>query len=202
MLYTIIFDGDNYRLMLWDKQQIASVVSDDDIDHLIDFNGAPIRHKDVFKEPLRVSFAAVYPGDADLEIPDICVFEGRLYLNERAYQVLGELLREDGEFLDVVDDRGERGYVYTPLRVAEDVDAIDWFSTKQNDWGYFDHLAFHEKRVENWNVFRMKHDGYMSLFCQPAVKDAIEKEKLTGVYITNDLANIFPQDYGSVAPLN
>lgn len=202
MLYKLIFNEDNYRLMLWDKEQIASEVGDDDIDHLIDINGAPVRHKGVFKEPLRVSFAPVYPGDADLKIPDLCVFEGRLYLSEPAHRVLEELLKVDGEFLDVIDDRGERGFVYTPLRVAEDVEAIDWSCSKPNDWNYFDHLAFYEERVKNWNVFRMSHDGYMSLFCQPAVKEAIEKENLSGLYITNDLANIFPQDHSAVASLN
>jgi hypothetical protein len=202
MLYTLVFNGDEYRLMLWDKEQIASVVGNDDINHLIDINGAPVRHKDVFKEPLRVSFAPVYPGDVALKIPDLCVLEGRLYLSAQAYEVLGEILKEDGEFLDVIEERGERGFVYTPLRVAEDLEAIDWSCSKPNDWNYFDHLAFHEERVRGWSVFRMKHDGYMSLFCQPAVKDAIEKTKLTGVYITSDLANIFPQAPGAAAPLN
>src|SRR5690606_177394 len=125
MLYTLVFDGDTYRLMLWDKEQISSIVGDDDIDHLIDINGAPIRHKEVFSNPLRVSFAAVYPGDANLKIPDLCVFEGRLYLNERAHQVLGKILADDGEFLGVIDDRGKPGFVYTPLRVAENVGGLD-----------------------------------------------------------------------------
>lgn len=35
-----------------------------------------------------------------------------------------------------------------------------------------------------------------------AIKQAIEKTGLSGLYITNDLANIFPQGHSSVAPLN
>ena len=68
MIYSLAFDNSKYRLMLWDKEQIASIVNDDDIDHLIDINGAPISHKDVFIEPLRVSFAAKFPQDKKLLI--------------------------------------------------------------------------------------------------------------------------------------
>lgn len=188
--------------MLWDKEQIASIVSDDDIDHLIDINGAPIRHKSVFTVPLRVSFAAKYPQDKKLFIPDLCVFEGRLFLNEKAYKTIGRLIENDGEFLEVVDDNGNQGFVFTPLKIAEDVNGLDLKLSKKNEWGDVVHLAFNEEAVKNWTVFRTEYNAFMTLHCQEVVKKAIEETHLTGLYLTNDLANIFPENQTSFAPLN
>ncbi len=191
MLYTMVFDGSKYLLMLWDKAQISSIVNDNDIDHLIDINGAPIRHKEVFKDPLHVSFNPLFKSDQGLQVPDICVFEGRLYLNSKAYEVLGDLIRDDGEFLPTVDDKGEAGYIFTPLRVAESIDALDTGLSRKNEWGDLENLAFHENLVKDWSVFRTEFDCYMSLQCQENIKEAIEKSGLTGVFFTTDLGNTF-----------
>jgi hypothetical protein len=188
--------------MLWDKEQIASIVRDDDIDHLIDINGAPIAHKSVFTVPLRVSFEAIYPQDKKLLVPDLCVFEGRLFLNSKAYKALAGLIGADGEFLDVIDENGNHGFVFTPLRIAEDVNGLDSRLSQKNEWGDVEHLAFNEDAVKNWAVFRTEYNGFMTLHCQAGVKNAIEDAELTGLYITNDLASIFPEDRSSVAPLN
>jgi hypothetical protein len=202
MLYTLVFDSRKYMLMLWDKEQIASIVSDDNIDHLIDINGAPIRHKAVFTAPLRVSFEARYPQDKELLTPDLCVFEGRLFLNEKAYEAVAGLIESDGEFLDVVDEKGNKGFVFTPLRIAEDVNGLDLEFSKKNEWGDVVHLAFKEYAVKNWTVFRTEFNGYMTLHCDANFKKAIEDAQLSGLYITNDLASIFPDDRASVTAIN
>lgn len=202
MLYTLVFDNKKYMLMLWDKKQISSIVGDDNIDHLIDINGAPTRHKSIFTTPLRVSFKAIYPQDKTLLTPDLCVFEGRLFLNAKAYEAVAELIKSDGEFLDVIDENGNRGFVFTPLHVAEDVDGLDLALSKKNEWGDVEHLAFKEGAVKNWSVFRTKFNGYMTLHCNANLKMAIEDAQLTGLYITNDLANIFPEDQHAVTTLN
>ncbi|WP_347329849.1 hypothetical protein [Marinimicrobium locisalis] len=203
MLYRVLFDANRYRLPLWDQDQIARYVSDDDIEHLIDMNGAPISHKGVFPEPLKMSFEPRFPGDKKLEIPDIAILEGRLYLNAKALQVLKPLLEADGEFLDLVDERGEPGALFTPMHVAEDVEAIDWNKTVLSDWAGFEHLSFHENKVHPWRVFRTRKDGYQGLFCQedPVVK-AIRQYELTGAYITEDLASIHPIAFSEVASGN
>jgi hypothetical protein len=204
VVYSLIFDSNRFRSFHFDDDQITRIIGeldDDTIDKRIDINGVPRRYQELIREPLSLSFPIVDKEDKNKAIPDLDVFQGRLFLSNKAYEALRALIEKDGEFLPVTYEMGE-GYFFTPLRVAEDAEAIDWSCSKQNDWNYFDHLAFHGERVKDWSVFRMRHDGYMSLFCQSAVKDAIEEERLSGLYITNDLANIFPQDYGSVAPLN
>lgn len=202
MLYNLIFDPDRYRSFHFDDDQITRIIGeldDDTVDKRIDINGVPRRYQELIREPLSLSFPIVDKADKEKPIPDLNVFQGRLFLSNKAYNVLKPLLEEDGEFLTVTYEMGV-GYFFTPLKVAEDVEAIDWSISKENQWNYFDRLTFHEDRVKDWSVFRMRHDGYLNLFCQEAVKRAIEKEGLAGLYITNDLASVFPQDYGSFAP--
>jgi len=88
--------------------------------------------------------------------------------------------------------------VFTPLKVAE----VDKNLSRKDEWNNILSLAFDKIQVKNWSVFRTEYNNYMSLYCQESVKQAIEDAQLTGLYITNDLANIFPEDRGSVVPLN
>lgn len=201
MIYNLLF-ARGYLMMLWDTDQIDALAGSDDIDRRIDFNGAPIRQKEFFREPLKVSFAPEFPGDKGLIVPDLCVSAGRLYLNEKAYGVLHDLIQEDGEFLDLIDDRGEPGYLFNPLRVAEKVDALDTKLSRKNEWGDVENIAFHEEKTKDWQVFRCEFNGYMRLYCQEPVKEAIEKAGLIGLYITTDLATPYPASSATPANLN
>ncbi len=200
MLYTLIPDLKKYLEPVIDAEQVDELVGDD-YDLRIDFNGAPRSYKGIINEPLNVSFPTGMSEQKGCVIPDIAVFQGRLFLSKTACDILKPVLEKDGEFLPAVYEKGE-GFIYTPLNVAEDVDGLDTALSKKNDWGYFSHLAFHEEKVANWSVFRIRGDSFMSLFCQEPVKALIENAQLTGVYITPDLSNIFPQEQGNVSGLN
>lgn len=202
MLYNLIFNYHKYIRMMWDVEQIDSIAGFDDVNRRIEMNGIPIRQKEFFSESLKVSFKPQSAKEKKLAIPDLCVLSGRLYLNEKAYEVLHDLIQTDGEFLDLIDDRGQPGYLFNPLRVAEDVDGLDVNLSKKDQWGQVVSLAFHEDKVKDWNVFRTEFNTYMQIYCQEQVKDAIETAGLTGLYITNDLANIFPEEQSAVTKLN
>jgi len=204
MLHTLLLNSKKYLGPVVDDKQVAAVIGelgDDTIDKRLDMNPAPNRYRELFKEPLRVSYPVFNKADKKKSLPDIGEFQGRLFLNMAAYEVLKPLIENDGEFLPAVYELGG-GYIFTPLRVAEDVDGVNMELTKKNDWGYFSHLAFHEDRVADWAVFRAELNGYMSLYCQQGVKDAIEQAQLTGLYFSPDLANIYPEEQSAVIKPN
>ncbi|GLS26340.1 hypothetical protein [Marinibactrum halimedae] len=192
--YTMVFD-EGYLRMLWDAAHVRSLVGEYNIDHRIDINSGPVAHKNVFKEPIRVSFDYSHPDYKGRIRGDLSVQEGRLYLNQKALNALKPLIDDDGDIIEVIDEKNEIGYVFTPLQVAEKVDAIDMKLTQINQWGDPEHLAFYEDRLERWNIFRCELNSYMSLQCSQAVKDLIEKFNLKGVFFTPSLGNRYPNQF-------
>jgi len=203
MLYTMILDYNKYLALAWDKKQIASLVGDmrSSMEKRIDMWNAPVSFKGVFNEPLKVHFPKNTKDDRSCEVPDIAAFQGRLFLNPKAYEVLKPLINNDGEFLPAMYEQG-KGYIFIPLRVAEGVDGLDTNHSRKDEWGQVVNLAFHEEKVKDWNVFRAEYNDYDTLQCQQVVKDAIEKACLTGLYITPNLGNIFPEEPGAVSKIN
>ncbi len=203
MLYTMILDYNKYLVLAWDKKQITSLVGDmrSSMEKRIDMWNAPVSFKGVFNEPLKVTFPKNSKEDLACKIPDIAAFQGRLFLNPKAYEVLKPLIENDGEFLPAIYEQGA-GHIFIPLRVAEDVDGLDTDLSKKDEWGQIENLAFHENKVKDWNVFRTAYNDYDTLQCQQAVKDAIESADLKGLYFTPNLGNIFPEEPGAVSKLN
>ena len=200
MLYTLISDYHNYLEFHFDRDQIykmLAVYGDDDICHRVDVNGEPKSFQYIVKEPLNLSFPIVDKPDKNKKIPDIDVNLGRLFLSDKAYKLLKPLIESDGDFLPVTYENGS-GYFYIPLRVAE----IDPTITKRDEWEEIVSLGFDDEQVKNWSLFRTEYNGYTGLYCQESIKEAIEGAQLTGLFITNDLANIFPEERSSVAQLN
>ncbi|WP_086934024.1 hypothetical protein [Agarilytica rhodophyticola] len=193
-LYTIVFDRRHYVSMIWDSAQIIKL-SNNELDHRIDMNGAPIRHASIFKEPLRVTFTSNSKEDKGLLRPEITVQQGRFYFSQRAYNVLKPLIENDGEFLPLIDEHGDMAYVFTPLRVAEDVAGLNTKLSRKNQWGDLESLAFHENKVKGWTVFRADFNAHMTPQCNQAVKDAIEEADLKGVFFTTDLGNGYSNQF-------
>ncbi|WGO99624.1 hypothetical protein QFX18_06045 [Saccharophagus degradans] len=200
MLYTLIHDSNNYLDFYFDDAQILRVIgelSDSTVDKRIDVNGIPRSYKGIINEPLNFSFPIIEKEDKNKKIPDLVEDKGRLFLSARAYKVLKPLIENDGEFLPVTYENGQ-GYFYIPLRVAN----VDTATTHKNEWDEIVSLGFNEEEVKDWSLFRTEYNGYMHPYCQEVLKTAIEEEQLTGLYITNDLANIFPCDRSQVAKVN
>ncbi|GAA6169886.1 hypothetical protein [Sessilibacter corallicola] len=194
MLYTLIGD-DKFRAMIWDRAHISEYVGDSDsggdLDDRIDLRTLPKPFKQLFPEPLRVSFPELSRQDKKKEIPDICDVQARLFLSIRAYNALKHLIEADGEFIPVTYEHGQ-GYFFNPLNVAEDVDALNSDSSVKDDWGYVQNLAFYEEKVKEWALFRCQFNNYASLYCSESIKKIIDEENLTGLCITSDLAAVFP----------
>ncbi|WP_299945881.1 hypothetical protein [uncultured Microbulbifer sp.] len=204
MLYTLISDTKNYLGVVIDSDYVASIVGSlrgERRGDRIDVNHQPRSWCGVFPDSLKVLFPQFGKADSSKAIPDIAEFQGRLFLNQKAYGVLRPLIENDGELLPAVYEGGD-GYIFTPLRVAEKTDGLDTKLTRMNPWGDVESIGFREEKVKGWSLFRAEFTSYMRLYCQQSVKDAIESTGLTGLYITNDLVNIFPEDKSFVTKLN
>ena len=199
MLYTIVQDSNKYLSLTWDDAQITALVGESDMEKRIDMWNSPRSYSGVFGETLRVYFIPLSkPGQSKtskpLKVPDICAFQGRLFLNKKAYEVLKPLIELDGEFLPVVCKQGD-GFVFTPLRVAEEVGGLDTKLSVKNEWGDLENLAFHEERLKSWSIFRAEFNVYMTAQCNEEVKNAVEKAALCGVFFTTDLGNGFSNQF-------
>ena len=194
MLYTIVADANHYRSLIWDDAQITRLVGEADMELRIDMWNSPRSYENVFNETLKVSFKPQSKAAEQLLIPDISVFQGRLFLSPKAYNILEPIIKDDGEFLPVVYEQGD-AYIFTPLNIAEKINGLDKKLSRKNAWGDLENLAFHENRVKGWSLFRCEFDTFMSLQCRPDVRDAIGKADLKGVFFTEDLGNIFSNQF-------
>ncbi|PUA26355.1 MAG: hypothetical protein B0W54_21525 [Cellvibrio sp. 79] len=200
MLYTLISDSKHYRGAVIDSDFVASQVGglrDGRLNDRIDVNHQPRSWQGVFSTPIPVRFPAFNQEDKNKAIPDIAEFQGRLFLNEKAYSALKQFIEKDGDLIPAISESGN-GYIFTPLRKAEDVDALDKKLNKKSDWGDVEHLVFIEEKLKSFSLFRADYTNCMNLYCQETIKNAIANNDLSGLYITNDLANIFPEGSASL----
>lgn len=132
-------------------------------------------------------------------LPDVFVRNGRLFLNEKAVEVLKPLIESQGEFLPVTYEGGQ-GMLFNILATAEEVDGVDQAVSFKNEYGEMVSIGFHEDRVKGLHVFRTKFDKYMSVYCSEEFKQAVESAGLNGLVFSVDIGNIFPPDPNAKTP--
>ena len=191
-IWSIYADKKHYRYLGFDRDQMFSVYGDDPRKH-IDVNYEATSYLSVWK-PVDVNFADDGAGLSGDLIPDISEHNGRLFLSAKAYDVLKDLIANDGEFLPVRYENGDAWY-FNPLSIAEDVGGLDEKRSVKNEWGDIENIAFIENKVKSFAVFRCRFDNNFNVFCQDSVKNAIEGAGLKGVYFTPDLGNPYSIDY-------
>lgn len=200
MLYTLIHDHYHFLESHFDDEQMWRILEeygDEHINNRVDVNNKPESFSEIVKEPLKFSFPVMAQQDNNKPIPDIDLHSGRLLLSQKAYDALNPLIESDGDFMPAVY-QSEHYYFFIPMRVAQ----INSSLTHKNEWDEIISIGFDEEETKDWALFRTEYNGYMSLYCQQSIVDAIEQANLTGLYITNDLANIFPEDRSDVVMLN
>lgn len=79
------------------------------------------------------------------------------------------LIENEGEFIPAIYENGE-AFIFTPLRVAEDVEGVDTTLTRHNSWGDLENLVIREDKVKDWSVFRTKIENYRGLHAYTAKK--------------------------------
>jgi len=185
-LYSIYEDSDTYRTLGFDSNQMFEEYGSL-INHFnVNFMAKSFAEK--MKKPLNVTFsreASEFSGD---EIPDISEHYGRLYLNQKAYEVVKDIIKNDGEFLPVICD-GEPAYIFNTLSLADNVDGLDKKLSIRNSMGDLKNVSFHNEKIKKFMIFKTKFDNFLSAYCQESLKNAIESAELKGVFFTPDLGN-------------
>ena len=204
MLYTVLLDNKNYLDPMFNSEQLDRLVgtlNGDTLINRIELNNTPRSFAGVFNEPLQIDFPVFKKAKAKLPIPDIAASEGRLFLNKKAYDALHDLIKNDGEFIPAVYQDGE-AFIFTPLNVAETIDALDTKLTKKNEWGDLENLSFHEEKLGDWVVFRAEFNAFHTLQVTQAFVDAVQQNGLKGLYITTNLGSLFTTERAEVSKLN
>ena len=200
MIYKLLFNHKKYLNFYYDEKQLKRILgarTRTNFEKYINYYNGPVNFCDIFKEPLNFDFSSSDKQDSKKEIADLCIAAGRLFMSQNAYDRLKPLIENDGEFLPVNYQSG-KGYFFNPLQVADTNPEL----TRKDEWEEIVSLDFHEEDTKSYSIFRTRYDAYRGLYCQESIKNAIEAHKLTGLYITTDLANIFPEDRSSVEKAN
>lgn len=188
-IFRIHPDRLHYRLFTISTDEIIDKLGEDYPFHI---DPSPKAYASVWK-PLFIDFYDSTETGTVVAMPDLTVDGGRMYLSEKAYKLLKDLLEPCGEFLPVTT-QGGAGYVFNVLALADAVDGIDGALSTKNAYGDLQSLAFREDRLKGITVFRTGFDGYMGVFCGGEFKDRVERSGLKGIVFSLDLANIFPPD--------
>ncbi|WP_027329963.1 hypothetical protein [Marinimicrobium agarilyticum] len=159
------------------------------------FNAEPKPYQEVWK-PLEIEFRPC-EGSKATEVPDVSENFGRLFLSERAFSVLGELLEQNGECLPVTFG-GRKGYIFNPTATAEQHDAAIQSVIAYDEHGNLAHFAFDEERLASVSVFKTNLDLYKGVFCGERLRDLSIAEGLTGVTFSPDVSNPVGESFGSV----
>lgn len=129
---------------------------------------------------------------ADAPIPDIAVWLGyaSLVLNEKAYDAIGSMLKEFGEFLPIASD----GVTYHIFNCRTLVDTDEQHSRKTMFDGLpigVEKFVFADNHTNDQIVFKSEYNSCVDLFCGDALKNAVEKHQLNGVAFSKDLVPQF-----------
>lgn len=188
-----------FRISQDDKYLVFNIPSQEVVDklgraHPFHINRSPIAYAQFWKQPLHINFLAGLDSKAQ-SIPDISSAGGRLFLKQKSFDLLKDLLLPHGEFLPVTFDAGS-GYIFNPLKIAEDLDGLDQKLIIYDKNENLEHIGFKEDVLSEISIFRTKLDSYHGVFCNLALKAAIEEGQLTGVYFHSDFANPTGEPYG------
>lgn len=188
MIYRIHSHIEHYLVLHIEGREARKVLGKDTD---FDIDERPIAYLNDWNA-MKVSFYDAFGDDKNKAIPDISLRLGKLFLSERAYQVLKVLLENDGEFLPVITELGE-AYIYNCLTVADRFNAVDEKLCIHDPLNDRFSVGFIESRLVDCHVFRAQIDlsGY---FCKQEMKDLVEQHKLTGISICEDIGNPFPEE--------
>ena len=159
------------------------------------FNAEPKKYVEVW-QPLHIEFKACTSKKTKY-IPDISENFGRLFLSQKAHDILKELLADCGEFLPITYGRVEQGYIFNPLLSAENLNAIDEKLTTHDQHGNLENFGFQKEKLKGIAVFKTQLDTFKGIFCSEDIKQAYEAAHLTGINFHPDVANPIGEAYGT-----
>ncbi len=186
MIYRIHPSTDKFLCLHIDGKEARKVLGEN-----TDFNidPSPISYRDQWKTMI-VEF---YDDDSGTEVvPDISMRVGKLFLSNRAYEVLKNLFDLYGEFLSVIYDGGS-GYIFNCLELAEQHKAVNNQLSMHDPLSDKFSIVFDENKLSGIDVFRCEID-LDAFFISEKIKKIIEAEQLTGITFTTDVSHPFPPE--------
>ena len=196
-IYRIHPDRLNYQLLHISDTEVRNKLGNKCRFH---FDPSPIKYEDIWQS-IRIDFYdSSNRGNVD-SIPDITVGNGKMYLSNKAFRCMKDLLKAHGEFLPV-KYKSQQGYLFNSLSIADDKNALDENLCIKNEWDEMEHIGFIEERLNDTPVFRTEFESYMGFFCLDSFKDRVEENQLTGITFSIDVSNIFPPDPAACAPVS
>ena len=180
MIYSLHPDVDHFLTFAINADEAERVLGKDTTFH---FDESPVSYASSWR-PMEIEFyASSYKKVSAL--PDISQANGRLFLNEKAFDALCQELESCGEFLPVTYKSG-KGYLLNILTTADD--ALDAKLCTKNKWGDITWMAFQEDKLPPQTLFRTEFDDYLSVFCRDSFRDQYESARLTGLIFSEDLS--------------
>lgn len=159
------------------------------------FNAEPKEYSDVW-HPLQIEFQGC-TGKRTNKLPDMSENFGRLFLSQKAYQALNQLLRDNGEFLPVTYENHKQGYIFNPLLTAEQFNVLDEKLITHDQYGNLENFSFQEQKLKNIAIFKTQLDAFKGIFCNETIKHTFESADLTGIRFHSDISNPIGQPHGT-----
>lgn len=190
MIYKILPNLRQFKQFTLDQDEIEETLGED---CLIFMDARPTRYQDIWKT-LHVTFFDEFPDGSDIKqrpemMPD---FLGKLFVNQRAHDVLAPLLTVAGEWLPV-SIGSEHGFIFNPLLIAEDRNAVDNGKVIRDQWDALVSPAFVDSKLQSAPIFRTALDDYRGIYCTSELKRAVEQAGLKGVTFSEDLRDRPPE---------
>ncbi|WP_062270754.1 hypothetical protein [Endozoicomonas arenosclerae] len=186
MIYRIHPEVKQFQRFALDADEVEDKLGED---CLIYMDSQPTQYKQLW-QPIHIEFYRSVSSKTDNPVPDIsCDQLGKLYLSLKAYNRLFTLLQDHGEFLPVEHEDGTKAYLFNPLVLAEDLQAIDQEKTCFNEWDELERIAFIQVALKETPIFRTEVDCFQGIYCQERFKQLVEDSALQGLIITDNLHN-------------
>ncbi|MDF3012909.1 MAG: hypothetical protein K0Q78_1113 [Cellvibrio sp.] len=195
MIYVIHPDYQHYKSFVFDSKLVRKALGSETQFH---FSRSPKQYSANWKS-FDIKFESL-GSSKKASMPDVMVRNGRLFLTTAAHDILNPIISSHGEFLPITYD-GNNGFIFNVLSIAEDFDGVDKKLSTKNEFGEVQSLLFNENKLKNHALFRAEFDNYLGMYCDDALKNAIEDNQLKGITFSNDTGKIYPPNSNAMQPL-
>ncbi|HAS6253089.1 TPA: hypothetical protein RQL13_003592 [Vibrio vulnificus] len=123
--------------------------------------------------------------------PDVSLWASTyLVLNSRAYSVLSDVLKNEGEFLPISIGE-ESGYIFNCLAFGQEDTAVCTVKYLDGIEDGLETLYFDEDDVQERLLFKSKMQGCQALYATEKFRDICAKYQLQGLRFEDDLLAVF-----------
>ena len=191
MVYQLKHDPKSYKALQLDVMTIAEQL--DDFSLITTLMNAPLTGESLASKWKCVETSLQSLSKSGTKTPNISLWDSQgLYLSSKAYDALGNVLKNDGEFLSIKVD-GEPAYLFNcQVFGKEDISLTERKYLDGEPDGVVS-LVFDEADLANNGryLFRAKMQGCTILYATERFKLLIEKHNLSGINLDSQLLNIF-----------